>query len=119
MRSRQHPAQIDHANAIKDFHLAVLPVYDQTLPQSSTREKKVSESFERAHETVEHHAEHSDTWARGVAVLVSFLAAALAMTEIGGKAAQNAYLTLSCGAVERLGVLPGQEPPGRGAKFGS
>ena len=29
----------------------------------------------------------------GVAVLVSILAAVLAMTEIGGKAAQNAYLT--------------------------
>lgn len=53
----------------------------------------MSESFERAHETVEHHGEHSDNWTRGVAVLISFLAAALAMTEIGGKAAQNAYLT--------------------------
>jgi hypothetical protein len=53
----------------------------------------VSESMERAHETIHEHAEHSDPWARGVAVLVSFLAAALAMTEIGGKAAQNAYLT--------------------------
>jgi hypothetical protein len=53
----------------------------------------VSESMERAHETIEGHASHSDPWARGVAVLVSFLAAALALTEIGGKAAQNAYLT--------------------------
>lgn len=49
--------------------------------------------MERAHETIEEHAGHSDPWARGVAVLVSILAAVLAMTEIGGKAAQNAYLT--------------------------
>ncbi len=49
--------------------------------------------MEKAHETIEDHAGHSDPWARGVAVLVSFLAAALALSEIGGKAAQNAYLT--------------------------
>jgi hypothetical protein len=55
--------------------------------------RKVSESMERAHETIEEHAHHSDPWARGVAVLVSILAAVLAMTEIGGKAAQTAYLT--------------------------
>ena len=54
----------------------------------------MSESLERAHETIEHHAEHSDPWARRMAVLVSFLAAALAITGIGGNAAQNAYLTL-------------------------
>jgi Domain of unknown function (DUF4337) len=53
----------------------------------------VSESMERAHETIEGHAHHTDPWARGVAVLVSVLAAALALTEIGGKAAQTAYLT--------------------------
>ncbi|MEA2737811.1 MAG: hypothetical protein QOH05_1118 [Acetobacteraceae bacterium] len=53
----------------------------------------MSESLERAHETIEEHVNHSDPWARGVAILVSFLAAALAMTEIGGKSAQNAYLT--------------------------
>jgi hypothetical protein len=56
-------------------------------------EIRVSESMERAHETIEEHAPHSDPWARRVAVLVSALAAVLAMTEIGGKAAQNAYLT--------------------------
>jgi hypothetical protein len=56
-------------------------------------EATVSESMERAHETIEEHASHSDPWARGVAVLVSVLAAVLAMTEIGGKTAQNAYLT--------------------------
>lgn len=53
----------------------------------------MSESLERAHETIEEHAHHSEPWARGVAVLVSILAAVLAMTEIGGKAAQTAYLT--------------------------
>lgn len=53
----------------------------------------MSESMERAHETIEAHAEHSDPWARNVALLVSALAAVLALTEIGGKAAQNAYLT--------------------------
>jgi hypothetical protein len=53
----------------------------------------VSESLERAHETIEHHSSHSDPWARWVAILVSMLAAVLALSEIGGKAAQNAYLT--------------------------
>jgi hypothetical protein len=53
----------------------------------------VSEAMERAHETIHEHGGHADPWARGVAVLVSILAAVLAMTEIGGKAAQNAYLT--------------------------
>ena len=54
----------------------------------------MSESMERAHETM--HAEHhpaGDPWARGVAVLVSFLAASMALAEIGGKSTQNAYLT--------------------------
>ena len=53
----------------------------------------MSESLERAHETIEHHAPHADPWARGVAILVSALAAVLALTEIGGKASQTAYLT--------------------------
>jgi hypothetical protein len=53
----------------------------------------MSESMERAHETIEEHAHHSDPRARGVAILVSVLAAVLALSEIGGKAAQNAYLT--------------------------
>jgi hypothetical protein len=54
----------------------------------------MSEAMERAHETI-HEAPHAhgDPWARGAAVLVSFLAAALALAEIGGKSAQNAYLT--------------------------
>ena len=53
----------------------------------------MSESLERAHETIEKHSSHSDPWARWVAILVSMLAAVLALSEIGGKAAQNAYLT--------------------------
>jgi hypothetical protein len=58
----------------------------------------MSDSMERAHETIHeaHHGHadrHSDPWAIGVAVMVSFLAAALALTEIGGKSSQNAYLT--------------------------
>jgi hypothetical protein len=54
---------------------------------------QVSESLERAQETIEEHGRHDERWTRGVALLVSVLAAALALTEIGGKAAQNAYLT--------------------------
>lgn len=49
--------------------------------------------MERAHETIEEHAHHADPSARRVAMLVSVLAAVLALTEIGGKAAQNSYLT--------------------------
>lgn len=54
----------------------------------------MSESMERAHETMHgaHHAQ-ADPWARNVAVLVSFLAAGLALAEIGGKRAQISYLT--------------------------
>jgi len=50
-------------------------------------------SMERAHETIEEHAHHSDPSARRVAMPVSVLAAVLALTEIGGKSSQNAYLT--------------------------
>ncbi len=53
----------------------------------------MSESMERAHETIEEHGHHTDPWARIVAILVSMLAAALAMTEIGAKAAQTNYIT--------------------------
>jgi Domain of unknown function (DUF4337) len=56
-------------------------------------EAKVSESMERAQETIEEHAQHSEPRARGVAILVSALAAVLALSDIGGKAAQTAYLT--------------------------
>jgi hypothetical protein len=56
----------------------------------------VSESAaERAHEAIEEHEHtaHLDPWARRVAVLVSVLAAVLAMAGIGAKSSQNAYLT--------------------------
>jgi hypothetical protein len=53
----------------------------------------VSEQLERAHETIEEHGSRDEPWARGVALLVSVLAAVLALTEIGGKASQTAYLT--------------------------
>jgi hypothetical protein len=53
----------------------------------------MSESVERAHEAIEEHASHADPWARRVAVLVSVLAAVLAIAGIGAKASQNAYLT--------------------------
>jgi hypothetical protein len=56
-------------------------------------EPDVSESMERAHETIEEHSRHGDPWARSVAVLVALLAAVLAMTEIGSKSTQTAYLT--------------------------
>ena len=54
----------------------------------------MSEAMEQAHETI-HEAHHnpSDPWARGVAVMVSVLAAALALAEMGEKSSQNAYLT--------------------------
>ncbi len=54
----------------------------------------MSESMERAHETMHHDAHaHGDSWARGTAVLVSVLAAALAISEVAGKSAQTSYLT--------------------------
>ena len=56
----------------------------------------MSDSIEHAREGLEHasHApDHSDTRARRIAVLIAALAAALAIAEIGEKAAQNAYLT--------------------------
>jgi hypothetical protein len=49
-------------------------------------------TMERAHETIEE-VHHGDNWTRNVAVLISILAATLALTDFGGKAAQNAYLT--------------------------
>ena len=63
-------------------------------------EATVSEALERAHETMEHH-EHGhghdapapDLWSRRVAVLISALAAALALTEVGAKSSQTEYLT--------------------------
>lgn len=57
----------------------------------------MSKIAEEAHETIhEHgggHGAHADPFARRVAVLVSVLAAGLALTEIGAKSTQNEYLT--------------------------
>jgi hypothetical protein len=56
---------------------------------------------ETAHEQIHeaHHA-HGDTdpWPRRMAVVVSFLAASLALSEIGAKSTQTAYLTHHIGA---------------------
>lgn len=56
----------------------------------------MSDDIERAHETI-HEASHAhaagNRWALVVGVLVSALAAALALTELGSKSSQNAYLT--------------------------
>ncbi|MBS0640336.1 MAG: DUF4337 domain-containing protein [Acetobacteraceae bacterium] len=52
----------------------------------------MAEAVEHSIEHVHEHAEHGDGWARGVAVLVSFLAAALALTGMAEKASQNDYL---------------------------
>lgn len=58
------------------------------------------ESLERAHEAHEHRQAHGQAEAepagvsiRGVAILISVLAAALALSEMGEKGAQNEYLT--------------------------
>ncbi len=53
----------------------------------------MSEIVEKANETIHEHADHTDPWARRVAILVSVLAAALAITGVGAKSAENAYLT--------------------------
>lgn len=47
---------------------------------------------EEAHETIHEHGGHADPYAKRVAVLVSALAAGLALTEIGAKSTQNEYL---------------------------
>jgi|GEM_PF-719842 hypothetical protein len=49
-----------------------------------------TDGIERAHHA---HEQHNDAGARRVAILISALAAALALAEIGEKGAQNAYLT--------------------------
>ena len=55
----------------------------------------MSEAMEHAHEIQggHHGAAHSDAGARRVAVLISVLAAALAIAQMGEKSSQNAYLT--------------------------
>lgn len=60
----------------------------------------MSDTIEQAQQGLEHaehaakgHAEHDDKGARRVAILISALAAALALAEMSEKAAQNDYLT--------------------------
>jgi hypothetical protein len=55
----------------------------------------MSDQVDLAKEGIEHahHASHEDAGARRVAVMIAALAAALAVSEMGEKAAQNAYLT--------------------------
>jgi hypothetical protein len=55
----------------------------------------MASSLEMATESIEHteHAAHADANGRRVALLIAALAAALALCEMGEKAAQNSYLT--------------------------
>jgi len=57
----------------------------------------MSETIEHAREGLEHAehggAMHTDTTARRIAVLIAVLAVALALADMGEKAAQNSYLT--------------------------
>lgn len=63
----------------------------------------MSETIEQAKEALEraHHASHqahggegeTDHWGRNVAIVIGVLAACLALTDLGEKAAQNSYLT--------------------------
>ena len=55
----------------------------------------MADSVEMATESIEHahHGAHPDPLGRRVALLIAALAAALALCELGEKAAQNAYLT--------------------------
>jgi hypothetical protein len=54
----------------------------------------MSETIEHAKESIaEAHHAHGDTSARRIAILIAVLAAALALADMGGKGAQNAYLT--------------------------
>ena len=55
--------------------------------------EQAQKGLEDAHAAAEGHAEHSDMSARRIAVVISVLAAALAVTEMGEKGAQNEYLT--------------------------
>jgi hypothetical protein len=57
-------------------------------------EASVNELVERAHETVHEHGHGAAaSWTRGVAILVSCLAASLALTQVGEHQEQNLYLT--------------------------
>lgn len=64
--------------------------------RSGRKEWQMTDSMEDAQEGIEHahHAAHGgDRAARWIAVLIAAMAAALALAELGEKAAQNKYLT--------------------------
>lgn len=55
--------------------------------------EQAQQGMEHAHEADKAHPAHNDRGARRVAILISALAAALALAEMSEKGAQNAYLT--------------------------
>jgi hypothetical protein len=55
--------------------------------------EQAQQGLEHAHEDDEMHPAHNDRGARQVAILISVLAAALALAEMSEKGAQNEYLT--------------------------
>jgi hypothetical protein len=55
--------------------------------------EQAQQGLEHAHEANEKHPQHNDRGARRVAVLISVLAAVLALAEMQEKASQNEYLT--------------------------
>jgi hypothetical protein len=55
--------------------------------------EQAQQGLEHAHAANEAHPAHNDSGARRVAVLISALAAALALAEMGEKSAQNDYLS--------------------------
>jgi hypothetical protein len=52
--------------------------------------ERAQEGLESAHDAASHEGDHAARW---IAVLIATLAAALALAELGEKAAQNTYLT--------------------------
>jgi hypothetical protein len=55
--------------------------------------EQAQQGLEHAHEANEAHPQHNDHVARRVAILISVLAAALALADMSEKSAQNDYLT--------------------------
>jgi hypothetical protein len=60
--------------------------------------EQAQQGLEHAHEAAEARPAHNDFGARRIAVLISALAAALAIAEMGEKSAQNDYLSHHIGA---------------------
>ncbi len=65
------------------------------LPEPESKDAPMPSDVEMATESIEHahHGAHADPLGRRVALLIAALAAALALCEMGEKAAQNSYLT--------------------------